>query len=59
MIGKLELPPNRPEPRGLGFTLRAKVGAEYASDTITRRSRTGFLVYINSVLVYWFSNKTK
>ena len=55
--GKRELPPNMPEPRGLGFTVRAKVDADHASDTVTRRSRTGFLVYINSALVYWFSKK--
>ena len=57
VIGKLELPSNMPEPRGLGFTIRAKVDADHASDTITRRSRTGFLVYLNSALVYWFSKK--
>ena len=52
-----ELPKNAPEPRGLGFTIRAKVDADHASDTVTRRSRTGFLVYINSALVYWFTKK--
>ena len=57
VYGKQELPPNMPEPSGLGFTLRAKVDADHASDTVTRRSRTGFLVYINSALVYWFSKK--
>ena len=57
VIGKRKLPPNAPEPRGLGFILRAKVDADHASDTVTRRSRTGFLVYINSALVYWFSKK--
>ena len=55
--GKEEIPPNMPEPRGLGFVIRAKVDANHASDSVTRRSRTGFLVYINSALVYWFSKK--
>ena len=49
--------PNMPEPRGLGFTVRAKVDADHAADTVTRRSMTGFLVYINSALIYWFSKK--
>jgi hypothetical protein len=42
--GKEELPPNMPQPRGLGFIMSAKVDADHASDTVTRRSRTGFLV---------------
>ena len=46
-----------PEPRGLGFTMCAKVNADHASDTITRRSRTGFLVYLNSAPIYWWSKK--
>ena len=54
---KRQMSPNMPEPRGLGFIVRAKVDADHAADTVTRRSRTGFLVYINSALVYWFSKK--
>ena len=46
-----------PEPRGTGFVIRAKVDADHASDTTTRRSRTGFLVYLNCALVYWLSKK--
>lgn len=49
--GREELPPNMPEPRGQGFVLNAKVDADHASDSVTRRSRTGFLVWINSCLV--------
>ena len=57
VFGVNEYPQNMPEPRGLGFTIKAKVDADHASDSVTRRSRTGFLVYINSALVYWFSKK--
>ena len=57
MEGKEELPPNMPEPRGLGFTIVAKVDADHASDTVTRRSRTGILVYLNCSLVHWWSKK--
>ena len=46
-----------PEPRGQGFTMRAKVDADHALDTITRHSRTGFLVYLNCALIYWWSKK--
>jgi hypothetical protein len=51
------LPPNMPEPRGSGFIIRAKVDADHASDTVTRRSRTGMLVYLNNALVHWWSKK--
>ena len=55
--GIQELPPNILEPCGLGFVMMAKVNADNASDTVTRRLRTGFLVYINSALVHWWSKK--
>ena len=50
--GKEEVPPNMPEPRGLGFVMHVKVDADHASDTITRHSRMGFLVYLNCALIY-------
>ena len=46
-----------PEPRGHGFIMRAKVDADHASDTVSRRSRTGLLIYLNCALVYWWSKK--
>jgi hypothetical protein len=56
--GQEELPPNMPTPRGQGFVMRAKVDADHATDTVTRRSRTGFLVYLNCTpIIYWFSKK--
>jgi hypothetical protein len=55
--GTEELPPNMPQPRGQGFVMSAKVDADHASDTVTRRSRTGFLVRLNSSLIYWSSKK--
>ena len=57
MIRKEELSPNMPEPCGMGFMMQAKVDADHASDTVTRRSRTGFLVYLNSALIHWHSKK--
>jgi hypothetical protein len=52
-----EMPYNMPEARGFGFTMRAFVDADHATDSITRRSRTGFLVYLNSAPIYWTSKK--
>ena len=57
VVGKEETPKDMPEPRGMGFVIRAKVDADHASDTTTRRSRTGFPVYINSAPVFWWSKK--
>ena len=34
--GKEEVPPNMPEPRGLGLEMRVKVDVDHASDMITR-----------------------
>jgi hypothetical protein len=55
--GVEELPPNMPEPRGQSFVNSFKVDADHASDAVNRRSRTGFLVWINSCLVYFLSKK--
>ena len=55
--GKEEFPAKMPEPRGHGFIMRAKVDADHASDTVSRRSRTGFLLYLYCALVYWWSKK--
>ena len=55
--GKEELPPNMPEPRGMGFTIVVKVDADHASDTVTRSSRTGILVYLICSLIHWWNKK--
>ena len=51
------LPGNAPVPRGLGFTIRAYVDSDHAGDNITRRSRTGFIVFLNNAPIYWLSKK--
>ena len=53
-----EVPSNMPEPRGQGFVMCAYVDADHAGDSVTRRSRTGFLVvYLNMAPIYWMSKK--
>lgn len=54
---KEELPGNAPTPRGFGFKMRAFVDADHAGDSVTRRSRTGFIVFLNSAPIYWTSKK--
>ena len=51
------LPPKMLEPRGIGVQVIAKVDADHAGDSTTRRSRTGFIVYLNSAPIYWLSKK--
>ena len=50
-------PPNTKEPRGYGFKIRAYVDSDHAGDSVTRRSRTGFIVYLNSSPIFWTSKK--
>ena len=52
-----ELPVNAPEPRGFGFKMRAYVDSDHAGHTITRRSRTGFIIYLNNAPIYWTSKR--
>ena len=55
--GKEEFPTKMTKPRGHGFIMRAKVDADHASDTVSRRSKTGFVIYLNCALVYWWRKK--
>ena len=48
---------NMPQTRDMGFVMQSYVDADYAGDSITCRSRTGFLVYFNCTPVYWISKK--
>ena len=54
---KEEIPNNAPKPRGIGFTMRAFVDSDHACDTVTRRSRTGYIIFLNSAPIYWYSKK--
>ena len=54
---KEELPSGMPEPRGVGFTMRAFVDSDFAGELTTRRSRTGYIVFLNSAPIYWFSKR--
>jgi len=54
---KEEIPKDIPKPRGLGFKMRAYVDSDHAGDTVTRRSRTGFIIMLNNAPIYWSSKK--
>ena len=52
-----ELPPNMPKAYGREMRIRVFVDSDHAGDSLTRRSRTGFVVFLNSAPIYWFSKK--
>ena len=52
-----EMPPDMPEPRGFSVQTTAFVDASFAQDKVTRRSRTGVLVYVNRSIVNYLSKK--
>ena len=52
-----KLPDKKPKARGSGFVMSAFVNSNHAGDLLTSRSRTGFLIYLNSDLIHWNSKK--
>ena len=53
-----ESPPlNAPDSKGKEFIIRAYVNDSFTGCKLTRRSRTGFIVYLNSTPIYWLSKK--
>ena len=43
--------------RGKGFNVIGYVDADLAGNKVSRRSRTGFIIYLNKALIYWFSKR--
>ena len=54
---KESIPAYAPEERGLGFKVNANVDSDHAGDNITRQSRTGYIVFLNSSPIYWHTKK--
>jgi len=54
---KEELPPKMPSPRGSSMKMRVFVDSDHAGESLTRRSRTGFIVFLNNAPIYWMSKK--
>ena len=49
------IPTNAPVSRGKGFDMIGYVHADLAGDKVIRRSRTGFVIYLNQGTIYLFS----
>eukprot|EP00956_Cyclotella_meneghiniana_P019238 scaffold32809_cov47-Cyclotella_meneghiniana.AAC.3 len=51
------IPPNAPKPLGWSVLLRMFVDSDHVGDKVSRRSRTGYVIWANSSIVDWFSKK--
>jgi hypothetical protein len=51
------IPPNVPKPLGKPPVIRFFEDADHAGDRMTRRSRTGFIMFINNAVINWYSKK--
>jgi len=54
---KEQIPPDAPEPLGKPVMMVAFVDSDHAGDKVTRRSRTGVLVFLNRAPILWYSKK--
>jgi hypothetical protein len=52
---KEEIPSTIPEPRGHAVQIIVFVDTEHAGDSVTRRSQTGILLYLNRAPIIWYS----
>jgi hypothetical protein len=51
------IPPNAPVTRGKALELSLFVGSDHTGEHFTRRSRTGFVIYLNMAPIVWFSKR--
>jgi hypothetical protein len=56
---KEPIPPNPPPPRGKTLITRLFVDLDHAGDVLTRRSRTGFVIYFNGAPAVWYSKRQR
>ena len=54
---KEAIPPNMPKPRGKSLVIRLFVDSDHAADKLVRRSRTGFIIYLNGAPIVWYSKR--
>jgi hypothetical protein len=52
-----ELPHNMPRPRGQPVTITAFVDASHAANQKTRRSHTGYVIFLNRAPILWYSKR--
>ena len=54
---KEELSSNAPQPKVIVFTMRVFVYSDHSGEINTRRSRTGFIIFLKSAPIYWLSKR--
>lgn len=52
-----DIPANMPEPLGRSVETNTFVDSDHAGDAVTRRSRTGILIFMNKSPVMWLSQR--
>jgi hypothetical protein len=57
--GKVEedIPPDAPRPLGKPVEIRCFVDADHAGGKLTRRSRTGIIIFLNNAPITWYTKK--
>ena len=51
------MPHRMPLPRGNGITMTAFVDASHAANKMTRRSHTGYVIFLNRAPIVWYSKR--
>ena len=54
---KEQVPNDMPPPRGHFVSTHCFVDADHASNTVTRRSQTGILIFLNRAPIVWYSKR--
>ena len=52
-----ELPPDMPELLGEAVKITVYVDADHAGNLVTRRSQTGYVIYVNNAPIIWYSKR--
>ena len=54
---KEAVPQNAPKPRGKAVQMYCFVDADHAGNSVTRRSHTGFIIFLNGAPIVWYSKR--
>ena len=54
---KEAIPEDMPPPRGQSVSTHCFIDADHAGNTVTRRSQTGVLLFVNRAPIVWFSKR--
>ena len=52
-----EVPPHMPDPRGRRVTTTAYADASHAANKVTRRSHSGYILFVNRAPISWYSKR--